>query len=77
MNDKQAKKLRRIVFGDRAFRGTKEYVAVRYERKAKLVDIPNSGGLVLDVTPFTVRLQPETPHANYRALKRIFGRRAA
>ena len=68
MNAKKAKTLRRLIFGDRAFRGTKEYVAVRYERKAKLVDLPN--GLVLDVTPFTVMLKPETPHAYYRAMKR-------
>lgn len=70
MNDKKAKKLRRVIFGDRAFRGTREYVAVRYENKAKLVDIPSSGGLVLDATPFTVMLKPETPHSYYRAMKR-------
>jgi len=70
VNDKQAKKLRRAIFGDRVYKSTKEYVAVRHERKAKLVDIPNSGGLVLDLTPFTVRIKPETPHAYYRAMKR-------
>jgi len=68
MNDKKAKKLRRLIFGDRAFHGTKEYVAVRYEHKSKLVDLP--GGLVLDATPFTVMLKPETPHSYYRAMKR-------
>lgn len=77
VNDKQAKKLRRVVFGDRAYKSTKEYVAVRYERKSKLVDLPGSNGLVLDLTPFTVRIKPETPHAYYRAMKRTMGRRAA
>jgi hypothetical protein len=70
LNDKKAKKLRRLIFGDRAYRNTKEYVAVRYERKAKLVDLP--GGLVLDVTPFTVMLKPETVHSYYRAMKRAY-----
>jgi hypothetical protein len=77
MNDKKVKQLRRVIFGGRAFRGAKEYVAVKHERKSRLIDIPNSGGLVLDATPRTVMIKPETPHAHYRALKRIFGRRAA
>jgi hypothetical protein len=77
MNDKKVKQLRRIIFGGRAFRGTKEYVAVRHERKSRLIDIPNSGGLVVDATPRTVMIKPETPHAWYRALKRTLERRAA
>lgn len=77
MNLKKAKQLRRIVFGDRAFKGPREYVAIKHEHKSRLVDIPNSGGLVLDLTPRTVLLKPDTPHAYYRAMKRALGRRAA
>jgi hypothetical protein len=71
LNEKKAKKLRKLIFGDQVYRGSKEYVAIRHEHKSRLVDIPSSGGVMLDLTPFTVMIKPETPHSYYRALKRL------
>lgn len=68
MNEKKAKKLRKLVFGDKAYHGTQTYRALFFDRKARQIDI--SGGLVARYVPFTVILDPDTPHAVYRVLKR-------
>ncbi len=70
MNEKKAKKLRRVVFGNKAFRGTQEYLALFFDKKAK--DIPIDAKTILHYVPFTVILKPGTPHANYRAIKRAW-----
>lgn len=68
MNEKKAKQLRKLVFGDKAYHGTQTYRAVFFDRKARLTDLP--GGFVARYVPFTVILDPDTPHAVYRMLKR-------
>jgi hypothetical protein len=70
MNEKQAKKLRKLVYGDRALRGRDDYVARVHKHKERLVDIPGPEGLVLDLTPVTVMHRPGTDHANYHFMKR-------
>ena len=70
MNEKKAKQLRRVIFGNKAYRGTKEYVALFFDKKSKNIDL--KGGDIFVYTPFTIMIKPETPHADYRAAKRAF-----
>lgn len=69
MNEKKAKKLRKLVFGDRSFRGRNEYVAIFHTHKTKNYDLPD--GQVLRYVPFTVYHKPGTDHANYHIMKEV------
>ncbi len=75
MNEKKAKKLRKAVFGDLSFKGAREYLALYFDKKEKLTEL--TAETILRYVPFTVILKPNTPHSNYRIMKRALARRGA
>lgn len=72
MNEKKAKRLRHIIFGDRAYRGTQEYVALVHKRITRVAGRDEVGAEIL-YHPVTVIHKPGTLHAAYRAAKRLHG----
>lgn len=69
MNEKKAKKLRKLIFGDRTYRGRDAYVALYYPKLEKRTEIP--GGDIFVYTPFTVFHKPGTDRANYHYMKGV------
>lgn len=72
MNEKKAKQLRKQIFGDIAFRGTKIYVALHHDKKPQW--ITRSDGSMVMRSTVTIGLAPGTAHHKYRHEKRIQGR---